>query len=203
VIQFWPHGFWSRLFTWAYALSPVLLPTAPIFVWHPIFLPYFQRLPRLFAIFPLVRISLPFVYVLLFFFTSQKVSIVQYTSKALCPFHRLSFTPKCRARVPCHKLCSPKLTSSCHGLLLFLKMSCSACNIFLFHFTPPIALFGHSLFVFCLLQLLRILLLFANPFFKSCSSLYNFYVVTLFIQIPMLLKIKIQFISSLDQTVTN
>jgi hypothetical protein len=34
----------------------------------------------------------------------------------------LSFTPKCRARVPSHKLRRPKLTSSSHGFLLFLKI---------------------------------------------------------------------------------
>jgi hypothetical protein len=57
----------------------------------------------------------------------HKVSIVQY--KVLHPFHRLSFTSKCYAHVPCHKLCH-KLTSSSHDLVLFLKMSCSVFKIF-------------------------------------------------------------------------
>jgi hypothetical protein len=94
-----------------------------------------------------VQIPLTFVHFLLFFFTSQKVSVVQH--KVLHPFHR-SLMSECRARVPCHELCRPKLPSSSYGPLLFLKICLAVFvtsnPILLLHLPCP----ADSLLVLCL-----------------------------------------------------
>jgi hypothetical protein len=111
----------------------------------------------------------------------QKVSIFQH--KVLHPLHRSSFTSMCRVRVPCRKICH-KLISSSHGLVLFLKMSCSVCKMLLPQLPCPV----HSLLVFCLWSFFASY--YCSPTFRnrvvSCTKFH----VTLFTRYPCYLKEK-------------
>jgi hypothetical protein len=159
----WLPDFWSKLYTLASALilvcpstilhlricspscpsincplSPVPRNCSDLYSVSPPFWPCFPQLSTL-QLSHTSRFLFPLFNFGLLSLAGQKVSVVQHK---VFTFHRSSFTSKCWARVPCHKLCH-KLASSSHDLVLFLKMSCSVCKMLL----PQLPCLVHSLFV--------------------------------------------------------